>query len=190
MFVTNHVLAGAIIGRWYADRPVTAFLIGAGTHLAMDSVPHWGCDAEASGGPERFLRAARRDGLLGLAAAGGAVLAADRDCRVSTVTAICGSVLLDLDKPVEHFFDFSPFPAVVQWIHGAIQRESEGGMPMEVATGALLTTADAWMARRSRRRGRTGRRGRTDPRGRTGAGRHHLAMQSSSTGQSPATLPA
>jgi hypothetical protein len=189
MFVTNHVLAGAIIGRWYADRPVTAFLIGAGSHLAMDSVPHWGCDAEAPGGPERFLRAARRDGVVGLAAAGGAVLAADRECRVSTMAAICGSVLLDLDKPVEHFFDISPFPAVVQWIHGAIQRESEGGMPMEVATGVLLAVADAWMARRSRRRGWTDRRGWTGRRGRTGAGRHHLATQCSCTGQSPATLP-
>jgi hypothetical protein len=151
VFVTNHVLAGAVIGNRYADRPMTAFLVGIGSHLAMDAVPHWGCAIDATDGPERFYAAARRDGLLGLAAVGGAVLGADPRCRFATVAAIAGSVLLDLDKPVEHFFGIALFPDLVQRVHGRIQNESDDRMPAEVAGGVLLALADLWVNRRSRR---------------------------------------
>jgi len=177
VFVTNHVLAGAVIGQRFPGRPVTAFVVGMGSHLAMDAVPHWGCDVTVDGGWEQFLRAARRDGLVGLAACGGVFLAADRRCRVATVAAVAGAVLLDLDKPVEHFFGRNPFPELVQWVHGGIQRESPGGMPVEVATGALLALVDAVLAGRGRRRAARGRI------------RHEPAIQCSSAGQSRATLP-
>lgn len=176
MFVTNHVLAGAVIGNRYPGRPVTAFLAGVGSHLAMDAVPHWGCDGSAPGGPERFFRVARRDGLLGLAVVGSVLLLTDRRRRVATTAAIVGSVVLDLDKPGEHFFGVNPFPDVVQRIHGGIQRESRSGMPVELAAGALLAFADGWMAVENRRNARA--RGR----------RRELSMQCSSAGQSPATL--
>ena len=142
MFVTNHVLAGALIGRRYPGRPGAAFLVGLGSHLAMDAVPHWGCDVTVAGGSERFLRAARRDGVLGLVLAGAALLATDRRHRASTAAAISGSVLLDIDKPMEYFFGVNPIPAPVQELHGGIQRESERGMPVEVAAGVLLALAE------------------------------------------------
>ena len=143
MFVTNHVLAGAVIGNRYPDRPVTAFLVGIGSHLAMDSIPHWGCDISAPDGPDHFLRVARRDGLLGLAVMGGALVVADRRRRLATAAAIFGSVLLDLDKPSEHFFGVNPIPDLVQRIHGGIQRESRHGISVELASGVLLAFADA-----------------------------------------------
>jgi hypothetical protein len=176
MFVTNHVLAGAVIGNRYPDRPVTAFLVGVGSHLAMDAVPHWGCDASGPDGPEHFFRVARRDGLLGLAVIGGALLVTDRRHRVATAAAIVGSVLLDLDKPAEHFFGVNPFPDAVQRIHGGIQRESRHGMLVELVSGALLALADAWSVPSVRR---------TTGVHRT---RRELSMQCSSAGQSQATL--
>jgi len=151
VFVTNHVLAGALIGRRYPGRPATAFLVGLGSHLAMDAVPHWGCDVTVAGGPERFLRAARRDGVLGLVLTGGALLATDRRHRVSTAAAIAGSVLLDIDKPMDHFFGVNPIPALVQDVHGGIQRESERGMPVEWVTGVLLAVAELRALARRRR---------------------------------------
>lgn len=153
MFVTNHVLAGAAIGHRWADQPATAFLVGFASHLAIDSVPHWGCAIDTPEGRERFLRAARRDGVLGLAVLGGVLLTTGRGRRVATVGAVTGSVLLDLDKPMEHFFGVNPFPRLVQRFHGWVQRESSGWMPAEVATGSLLALADLARIRSDRRRG-------------------------------------
>ena len=45
MFVTNHVFSGVVVGRLLERRPVTAFVAGVGSHLVLDMVPHWGCDA-------------------------------------------------------------------------------------------------------------------------------------------------
>jgi len=142
VFVTNHVLAGALIGRRFARRPVAAFLVGFGSHLLMDAVPHWGCDLREAGGPDRFLRAARRDGLLGLAVLAGSVWMTDRKQVPAVVAAIAGAVILDVDKPSEYFFDRNPVPDWLQRIHGRIQRESDQLMVVEVATGLALAVVE------------------------------------------------
>ncbi len=142
VFVTNHVLAGALIGRRFARRPLSAFFVGFGSHLLMDAVPHWGCDLREPGGPDRFLRAARRDGLLGLAVLAGCVWTADRKQVPAAVAAIAGAVFLDVDKPSEYFFDRNPIPDWLQRIHGRIQRESDQLMIVEVATGLALAVVE------------------------------------------------
>ena len=48
MFITNHVLAGAVIGLVAPRRPAKVALVAAGSHFVLDSVPHWGTDDEAS----------------------------------------------------------------------------------------------------------------------------------------------
>lgn len=138
VFVTNHVLAGVLIGRRFAGRPGTAFLVGFGSHLAMDAVPHWGCDIHQPGGQERFLRVARRDGILGLAVIAGAARTVPPERRSATAAAIAGAVLLDVDKPCLHFFSRNPVPDWIQRIHGWVQRESGRLLPVEFATGATL----------------------------------------------------
>jgi hypothetical protein len=141
MFVTNHVLSGVLVGHWLKRRPAAAFVVGAGSHLLLDAVPHWGCDREAPGGEERFVRAAKRDGLLGLAALAVGVTTVDRSARWATALAIAGAVLLDLDKPIEYFFGVYPYPEVVARIHGAVQNESYDGMKREFVYGAVLGSA-------------------------------------------------
>jgi hypothetical protein len=143
MFVTNHVLSGVLIGRAFERRPGTAFLVGLGSHLVLDAVPHWGCDRFAAGGPERFLVVAKRDGLCGLGAMVTAALAVDRRARVATVAAMAGAVLLDLDKPCEHFLGWHPFPDWVQRLHGFVQNESEQGMPNEIVAGSAMALGGA-----------------------------------------------
>ena len=69
MFVTNHVLSGVVIGRLFEKHPVAAFVAGVGSHLALDMVPHWGCDLGQPADQTLFLRYAKRDGVLGLATA-------------------------------------------------------------------------------------------------------------------------
>ena len=150
MFVTNHVLSGVLIGQTMKRRPAAAFVVGIGSHLVLDSMPHWGCDVGISGGPERFLRVAKRDGLVGVAAMVAAVLAVDRRSRVATVAAMVGASLLDFDKPVEHFFGVKAFPEVVNRLHKRVQNESPDGMPREFAYGivfALVDTATVVLAR-------------------------------------------
>jgi hypothetical protein len=151
MFVTNHVLSGVVVGRVLKQRPTTAFLVGVGSHLVLDAIPHWGCDREAPGGEERFIQAAKRDGLLGLAVLAIGLAAVDRSARRATALAIAGAVLLDLDKPIEYFLGIYPFPDVVARIHGAVQNESYDGMKREFVYGAGLGSAAAASTLRGRR---------------------------------------
>ena len=151
MFVTNHVLSGVVVGRLFERHPVAAFVVGVGSHLALDMVPHWGCGADRGLDDELFLRYAKRDGLLGLATAACAVGAMHRRSRPAIVAAIAGAVLLDMDKPVLHFWGRVPFPSWVQRIHGAVQNESAQGLPNEIAFGLSCAAADAFIALQSRR---------------------------------------
>src|SRR5919199_2215819 len=147
MLVTNHVLAGAAVGALLRRRPVTAFAAGLASHVIMDSHPHWGLPGEAQTA-ERFLRVARRDGLLGLAAllalSGGAVGA-----RRAVVAGMAGATLLDVDKPARHFFGRNPVPAPVQRFHERIQRESPRRMPGEFLAGVALLALSSALIRRS-----------------------------------------
>ena len=152
MFVTNHVLAGALIGQAMPGRPLAAFAAGVGSHLVLDAAPHWGCDFHSPEGPDLFLKVARRDGLLGLAAMAAAAMAVNREARLSTVAAMAGAALLDLDKPLEHFFGIRPFPDVVTRIHKGIQNESVDGMRNEFAYGIAFALTDMVAIAGARRR--------------------------------------
>ncbi len=143
MFVTNHVLAGVLIGQALKRRPVAAFFAGVGSHLVLDAVPHWGCDFDTPDGPEHFLKIARRDGLLGLGAMAAVTLATDRKARLATVAAMAGAALLDLDKPMEHFFGVRAFPEFIMKVHKGVQNESPDGMNNEIVYGAVFALADA-----------------------------------------------
>ncbi len=155
MFVTNHVLSGVLIGRALERRPVAAFVVGLGSHLVLDSVPHWSCDTSTEDGAEHFLTAARRDGLLGLATMATAALAVDRRARPAVMAAMVGAAFLDLDKPVQHFFGVYPFPDVVRRVHSWVQKESPSGLTNEITFGVLAAAADTAIAVCSRRRHRS-----------------------------------
>jgi hypothetical protein len=153
VFVTNHVLSGVLIGRALEGRPVAAFVAGVGSHLVLDSVPHWSCDKTEDGYHQRFLLAAKRDGVLGLATMAAAAIAVDRRARLSTVAAMAGAVFLDLDKPLLHFIGVNPFPWPVRRLHSWVQNESPQGMRNEVVFGVVAAAADGAVirARRFRR---------------------------------------
>src|SRR2546423_7828887 len=108
MLVTNHVAAGAAIGALLHRRPALAFAAGVASHLAMDCLPHWGLPR----GPEshdRFLEAAKKDGLPGLAAIA-ALSGPATGLRAGVPRGIPGATLLDADKPARHSFDRTPVP--------------------------------------------------------------------------------
>jgi hypothetical protein len=152
MFVTNHVLSGAVVGQLLKRKPFTAFVVGVGSHLLLDSIPHWGCDWDEPGGMDRFFRAAVWDGLLGATVMMIATVSVDRMSRRSTVAAMAGAVLLDLDKPISFATGWNPFPGIVQQIHSGIQNESEEGMTNEVRFGLAFAAVDAVTAFSQRRR--------------------------------------
>jgi hypothetical protein len=138
--------------RW----PVAAFLVGVGSHLVLDAVPHWGCDYSQEGAEERFLSIARWDGVLGLATMAVAALAVHRRSRTATIAAMAGAAFLDLDKPTKHFLGIDPFPDVVSRVHHWVQNESPDGMPKEFAYGAAFAVSDIVATVVARRRGRLG----------------------------------
>lgn len=146
MIITNHVVAGAVIGS-LAPGPASAFVLGVGSHLAMDVVPHWGHPDHAV-----FIRVAVVDGLVGLATMTAFASWAAPDRRIAIVAGMLGACVPDADKPSELFFGRSPYPAWVDAAHKRIQNEAHHRMPREmlaaavgvVVVGALLRRRRAW----------------------------------------------
>jgi len=151
VLVTNHVLAGAAIGAT-VQRPLPALALGVLSHVAMDSVPHWGLAQEDRQGDvmhnPKFLRIAYRDGFAGLAVMGAAVGLA-RGRRLPVLAGMVGAALLDLDKPGRYFVGLSPFPAAVDRFHARIQegREHDHRMGQEIAVAAGLAALAAVVCR-------------------------------------------
>jgi hypothetical protein len=159
MFITNHVLAGAIAGTVARRRPIAAFGVGVLTHVAMDLTPHWG---NATLDRDGFFVVARRDGLLGLATVA-LVTVAGVPPRQALLAGIAGAAVLDADKPCEYLLGVNPFPRWLDRFHKAIQRESPQGIRVEVAAGtALAAWLGALLAHRRRQADRGPRRTRRD----------------------------
>ncbi len=135
MLVTNHVLAGALIGN-ASSGPVSAFVLGVASHFVMDSVPHWG------GRPLReVLHVAVADGLVGATTLLLVARATPTDRRTRVVAGMLGAAFPDSDKPWDLFIGGSPFPAALDRFHGAIQVESPRRMPQEFLVAALTGLA-------------------------------------------------
>ena len=75
-----------------------------------------------------------------------------RQARPATLAAIAGAVLLDMDKPILHFWGRNPFPRWVRRIHARVQRESPKGLPNEIGFGLTCAVVDVAIAVRGRRR--------------------------------------
>ncbi len=147
MLVTNHVLAGAVIGGVTPRRPCSAFALGVLSHFAMDAVPHWG----RWEGPPTFMEVAVPDGLTGLAVMGAMTALAPRGGRLAVFAGMAGAALPDLDKPSVVFFGRSPFPRAWDLFHMRIQDEAPHRLKYEVAAAALFGAAAAGLLLASRR---------------------------------------
>lgn len=152
MLITNHVLAGAAVGALFR-RPAVALGAGIASHLLMDSIPHWGLppgDPGSADRQKRFLRVARPDGLIGLAAMT-ALAAASGGRRRAVLAGMVGAALPDIDKPAQHFFGRNPVPGPLQRFHDRIQVEAGYLMPLELAIAAALAVVAVGRLRAPRR---------------------------------------
>jgi hypothetical protein len=149
VFITNHVLAGALVGAAWRRRPGVAFAVGFASHVVMDLTPHWG---DATLDRDGFYRVARRDGLLGLAVLA-ALVAAAGPARRAVLAGIAGACLLDADKPCEHLLGVRPFPAWLDRFHAAIQTEAPRFAWTEGAAVVLGAAANAAVFRHRPRTG-------------------------------------
>jgi len=143
VLITNHVVAGALIGS-VAAGPASAFALGVASHVAMDALPHWGHPDY-----DVFIKVAVVDGLVGLATMATLARATSPDRRAAVVSGMLGACFPDADKPCTLFFGGSPFPGWVDEVHKRIQNEAEERMPYE-AIGGLVGGAAvrAWLRRR------------------------------------------
>jgi hypothetical protein len=137
VLITNHVVAGALIGV-AVPSPGTAFALGVASHFAMDATPHWGHPDHSV-----FLKVAVVDGLFGLATMATIARAARPERRAAVVAGLLGACLPDADKPALLFFGSSPFPTWVDEFHKNIQNEAHERMPFE-AVGGLV---GSWLVR-------------------------------------------
>jgi hypothetical protein len=138
VLLTNHVLAGALVGA-ASPGPFSAFVAGVVSHFAMDAVHHWG-DPDYS----RFLRVAVVDGLVGASTMTCVTGASPPGRRTRVLSGMLGAAFPDADKPCELFFGWSPFPPAVDRFHKRIQHESTTRMPQEL----LVAAAGAFAVRR------------------------------------------
>jgi hypothetical protein len=142
VLITNHVVAGAVIGA-FVPRPANAFALGVASHVVMDATPHWGHPDHSL-----FLKVAVVDGLVGLITMGTLARAAGPERRVAVVAGMLGACLPDADKPSILFFGGSPFPAVVDHFHKWIQNEAHERMPYEAIGGLIGSFAARRLLRR------------------------------------------
>jgi hypothetical protein len=137
MFITNHVLSGALIGLAAPRRPAKVALVAVGSHFVLDSVPHWGIhDDDAT-----FRKVAIVDGLVGLATMRAVMGAVPRGTRVAVLAGMLGAAFPDADKPALMFFGRSPFPARIDRFHQRIQRESARGIRTEIRAAVAMVLA-------------------------------------------------
>jgi hypothetical protein len=144
MLLTNHVLAGALIGA-AARHTVPAFLLGAASHLPLDTVPHWG----DFGGRRQFMRVAVPDGLAALAAIGVFAAATPPGRRLAVLAGMAGAALPDIDKPSRIWFGRSPFPRAFDEFHFAIQHEAPGRAHYELVFAVVFSAATLALLKRS-----------------------------------------
>ncbi|SEC14795.1 hypothetical protein SAMN04489844_1770 [Nocardioides exalbidus] len=146
MLVTNHVLAGALVGL-AAPGPVTAFVGGVASHFALDVVPHWG-DRPI----DEVMPIAMADGLTGLGVIAVVWRSTPPGRRLRVLAGMAGASVPDLDKPGTVFLGASPFPRFVDDFHARIQtRESSARMPQELLVGVGTAAVLALVLRRVRR---------------------------------------
>ena len=151
MLVTNHVLVGALVGL-AAPGPVSALIGGVASHVVLDVVPHWG-DRPI----DEVMPIAVADGLAGLAAIGVVWWRTPPQRRLAVLAGMAGGSVPDLDKPAVVFFGRSPFPRLVDEVHGRIQtRESSARMPQEVLVALGSAALLGAVLRRLRARSRPG----------------------------------
>lgn len=144
MLITNHVLAGAVVGH-VAPGPVSAFAVGVASHFAMDAVPHWG------DGPLRdVLHIAVADGLIGGSLLLLVARATSRERRTTVVAGMLGAAFPDSDKPWDLFVGGSPFPAGFDRFHAGIQTESPRRLPQEFLVAGTLGLVVRRFLRRTR----------------------------------------
>lgn len=142
MLITNHVVAGAVVGV-VAPGPASAFALGIASHAVMDALPHWGHPAY-----DVFIKVAVVDGLVGLFTMATLARAASPDRRAAVVAGMLGACLPDADKPSTLFFGRSPFPAWLDAAHKRIQNEAHERMPYEAVGGVLGAFAVRGLLRR------------------------------------------
>jgi hypothetical protein len=136
MFITNHVLSGALLGLAAPRRPASVALVAAGSHFALDSVPHWG-----NKDPALFRKVAIVDGLIGLATMRAVMGTVPKGTRVAVFAGMLGAAFPDSDKPALMFFGRSPFPERVDQFHTRIQRESSHGIRTEIRAALVMVAA-------------------------------------------------
>lgn len=141
MIITNHVLAGVIIGS-EAKTELEGFSTGVLSHFVLDTIPHWGNFKTERG----MLMVAVPDGLIGLTISSWAIRKAwkksgKKGAKIMAAS-IFGACLPDTNKPWK-FFTGRPnfFPEKVEQGFSVIQTEHRrAGVLTEAAAASIMGT--------------------------------------------------
>ena len=136
MLATTHIFTGAAMSFAFSPTTagaITAFVAGTGSHLILDSVPHWGNVSEKT-----FIKIARIDGIVLLLFSTLFLLLVYHNLSlgssITAAAAMFGALLFDLDKPVKHFFNFELWPPKLASFLSQIQTEQPKFWPVDFMT--------------------------------------------------------
>lgn len=143
MLITNHIIYSTLISKMFKLNPATAFLAGVGSHLVLDSIPHWGPDKASPNADKDFLAIARVDGVVGASLT--LAICKNSNFDLSTMACLAGAIAPDLDIVTNHFFGKVFIPKAFSRFHGRIQIESADRISKEfyfsiVGAALLLLT--------------------------------------------------
>lgn len=141
MFVSNHALAGLVIGR-RAPRPTLAFCAGLGSHFVMDAILHWGPRSDSA-----LMTVAVRDGVV---ATWALLVTTSGQASRCEVAGVLGAVLPDLRFPAKEMLALRLFPRWFDVLHDGVQWERPGLLASEGAAFAILLAAAAGRKQRIR----------------------------------------
>ncbi len=150
MLISTHVLSGALLGR-AVGRPLPSMVLGLGSHLLLDRLPHWG---KGGGWPveemdNETFRVAVVDGLVGLTLIAVVLRIVPARRRLPVLAGIVGACLPDLDKPGRRFVGRSPWPERFDRLHAEMQvdAESPDRLAQDVAIAAVGTAVSVAVLR-------------------------------------------
>jgi hypothetical protein len=152
MILSTHAIVGAALASFLPAHPIGAFVIGFGSHFALDAIPHWDYPIRSRsvdpriGAPLVFDSALRRDALtIGSDAFFGIVIAlllfGSRDSFWAVLLGAIGAILPDPLQFLHARWPHGPLQIHQRFHRWAHTNKKIDSVPLGVGTQIMLVVA-------------------------------------------------
>jgi len=145
---TTHIVTGATLG-YLVDRPVQAVLVGVGSHIVLDTIPHYDPDSELGYVTDALL------GVLALTFIAGSATIRRIDGKHALLWGAIGGALPDTELLMNLVEDVEPEQYVFPSHNGTLPHLQTGMVASTIIQAAMVTVL-MMLARRKLRLDRLG----------------------------------